>query len=129
MELYARNNLSKSPNCAKDYLTSKCAVPHAFGGAIVEVLQQLRQTQHGLKHHGQGTQCLHKHRGAQQQQCDNCTQHSEAKAEEQVVLEGAPLPEVAKVQFWRGDRIKQIQSNNLTFAQYLSPVLFTAWKH
>lgn len=95
----------------------------------MEVLQQLRETQHGLKHHGQETQRLHKHSGVQQQQGDSCTQHGEAKAEEQVVLERAPLPEVVKVQVWRQDRIKQIQCNNLTFAQYLSSLLFTAWKY
>lgn len=73
-------------------------VPHAFGGAVVEVLQQLWEAQHGFKHHGQGTQRLHKHSRVQQQQGDECTQHGEAKAEEQVVLKRAPLPEVVKVQ-------------------------------
>lgn len=78
----------------------------------MEVLQQLRKAQHGLEHHGQGTQCLHKHYRVQKQQCDDCTQNGEAKAEEQVVLEGAPLPEVAKVQVWRGERTKQMEINN-----------------
>lgn len=80
--------------------TSKSAVPHAFGGVILEVLQQLWDAQHRLKHHGQGTQCLHKHNGVQQQKGDDCTQHGEAQAEEQVVLKRTPLPEVVEVQVW-----------------------------
>lgn len=87
--------------------TSKCAVPHAFGGAVVEVLQQLWEAQHGLEHDGQGAQRLHEHGGVQQQQGDDRTQHGEAEAEEQVVLERAPLPEVAHVQVWRKERTKQ----------------------
>lgn len=96
---------------ASGCLTFKCAVPHAFGGVIVEVLQQLRNAQHGLKHHGQGTQRFHKHSGVQQQQGDKCTQHSEAKAEEQVVFKGAPLPEVSKVQIWGGGQIQRNKCN------------------
>lgn len=71
---------------------------HAFGGAVVEVLQQLWEAQHGLEHDGQGAQRLHEHGGVQQQQGDDRTQHGEAEADEQVVLEHAPLPEVAHVQ-------------------------------
>lgn len=76
----------------------------------MEVLQQLREAEHGLEHHGQGAQHFHKHSGVQQQQSDHRTQHGEAKAEEQVVLERSPLPEVAKVQVWRGE------SNNNTYS-------------
>lgn len=97
-------------------------VPHAFGGAVMEVLHQLRDSEHGLEHDGQGAQRLHKHGRVQQQQGDDCTQHGEAKAEEQVVLERAPLPEVAIVQVWRGERTKQKQRDNLIYTQY---VLFT----
>lgn len=80
-------------------------LPHAFGGAVGEVLQQLRETQHGLEHQSQGAQHLHEHGRVQQQQGDHRTQHGEAEAEEQVVLERAPLPEVAQVQVWRfGDK-------------------------
>lgn len=71
---------------------------HAFGGVILKVLQQLREAQHGLKHDSQGAQSLHKHSRVQEQQGDDRTQHGEAEAEEKVVLERAPLPEVAKIQ-------------------------------
>lgn len=94
--------------CEKPCLTSKKAVPHAFGGAVVEVLQELWEAQHGLKHHSQGAQRLHKQDWIQQQQGDDGTQHGEAKAEEKVILECTPLPEVAKVQVWRGDVKKEI---------------------
>lgn len=92
--------------------TSKRAVPHAFGGAVVEVLQKLRDAQHGLEHHGQGAQRLHENGRVQQQHGDDCAHHGKAEAEEQVVLERAPLPEVAKVQVWRGERTKQTQRDN-----------------
>lgn len=74
----------------------------------MEVLQQLREAEHGLAHHGQGAQRLHVHHGVQQQQGDDGAQHGEAEAEEQVVLERAPLPEVAKVQVWRAERTKWV---------------------
>lgn len=70
----------------------------------MEVLQQLRETQHGLEHHGGGAQRLHEQGRVQQQQGDDGAEHGEAEAEEQVVLERAPLPEVAKVQVWREER-------------------------
>lgn len=79
-------------------MTCLCTVPHAPGGAVLEVLQQLRQAQHGLEHHSQGAQGLHEHGGVEQQQGDDRTHHGEAEAEEQVVLERAPLPEVVNVQ-------------------------------
>lgn len=122
MLLYASVSTVTYELSAKLCLTSKCAVPHAFGGVVVEVLQQLRQAQHGLKQHGQGAQRLHKHSRVQQQQGDDRTQHGEAEAEEQVVLEGAPPPEVAEVQVWRGERMKQIQKNNLIYSILVSIV-------
>ncbi len=63
----------------------------------MEVLQQLREAQHGLEHQRQRAQRLDVHSRVQQQQSDDCTQHGEAKAEEQVVLKCSPLPEVTKV--------------------------------
>lgn len=81
-------------------LTLEHTVPHAFCGAIMEILQQLRDAQHGLEHHGQRTQSLHKHHRVQQQQGDDCTHDGEAEAEEEVVLKGAPLPEVMQVQVY-----------------------------
>lgn len=82
----------------KLYLTCNGALPHASGGVVVEVLQQLRKAQHGLKHHGQGAQHLHKHSGVQQQHGDHSTHHGEAETKQQVVLECTPLPEVVQVQ-------------------------------
>lgn len=64
----------------------------------MQVLQQLREAQHGLEHHGQGAQHLHEQGRIQQQEGDDGAQHGEAEAEEEVVLEGAPLPEGAQVQ-------------------------------
>lgn len=66
----------------------------------MQVLQQLREAQHGLKHHSQGAQRLHEQGRVQQQESDAGAQHGEAEAEEQVVLEGAPLPEGTQVQVW-----------------------------
>lgn len=77
-------------------------LPHSFGGAVVEVLQQLRHAQHGLERHGERTQSLHKNAGVHQQQGDHGTQHGQAEAEEQVVFKRTPLPEVLKVQVWTG---------------------------
>lgn len=93
--------------CEKPCLTLKKAVPHALGGAVVEVLQELWEAQHGLKRHSQGAQRLHKQGWLQQQQGDDGTQNGEAKAEEKVILERTPLPEVVKVQVWRGDVKKE----------------------
>lgn len=80
------------------FLFIKASVPHAFGRAILQVLQQLRETQHGFEHDGQGAQRLHEQGRIQQQESEDGALHGEAEAEEQVVLEGAPLPEGAQVQ-------------------------------
>lgn len=114
MPLYTSVSTVSYEPSAKLCLTLKCGIPHAFGGVVLEVLQQLREAQHGLKHHGQRTQRFHKHSRVQQQQGDDCTQHGETKTEEKVVLESTPLPKVAEVQVWRGERIKQIERCNLT---------------
>lgn len=87
--------------------TSEWALPHASGGAIVEVLQQLREAQHGFERHGREAQRLHKDGGVQQQPGDGGAQQGEARAEEQVVLESAPLPEVLQVQVCRGSKTEQ----------------------
>lgn len=83
---------------------SEWALPHASGGAIAEVLQQLREAQHGFERHGREAQRLHKHGGVQQQPGDGGAQQGEARAEEQVVLESAPLPEVLRVQVCGGSK-------------------------
>lgn len=83
---------------------SECVVPHAFSGVIVEVLQQLWEAQHGFECDGQEPQHLHKHGGVQQQRGDDCAQQGKARAEEEVVLKCAPLPEVLHVQIYRGSR-------------------------
>lgn len=99
-------------------LTSGRPVPHASRGAVLEVLQQLREAEHGLEHHSQRAQRLHEHGGVEQQQGDQRAQHREAETEEQVVLEGTPLPEVAQVQFWgeKGEKTGglQIHKSNYT---------------
>lgn len=71
---------------------------------MVEVLQQLREAQHGFERHGGEAQRLHEHGGVQQQPGERGAQHGEGRAEEQVVLESAPLPEVLQVQVCRGSK-------------------------
>lgn len=71
---------------------------HALGGVVVEVLEELWQAKHSLKHQSHGAQRLHKHSRIQQQQSDHCTQHREAQTEQEVVFKLTPLPEVIQVQ-------------------------------
>ena len=72
-------------------------VPHSTCGAVLEVLQQLRNPKHGLKEDSQRAQRLHEQHRVEEEEGDEGTQECEAEAEDQVVLEARPTPEVTQV--------------------------------
>lgn len=73
-------------------------VPHSARGTVLEVLQQLGNSEHGLEENGQRTQRLDEEHRVEEEEGDEGTEECEAKAEDQVVLKTGPAPEVTQVQ-------------------------------
>lgn len=81
-----------------DTVSSPPALPHALGGAVALVAQELRKAQHGLGQHSQEAQGLHKQGRINGQVGDIGSHTRKGQNTLHVVPKAAPVPEVMWVE-------------------------------